>query len=61
MHCLENMLLILSKRIRRDTGDEMLADDCAMLASASHDYVPARSDEPLAPINYEWTHRYTSA
>lgn len=38
MHSLEQILVILSHRIRRETGNNDLADETMHLASASHDY-----------------------
>jgi hypothetical protein len=65
MHCLENMLLILSERIRKETGNQELADDAAGLAGASHNYMPEflpfggkNADEMLAPQNDDWNRRY---
>jgi hypothetical protein len=40
MHVLEHLLLILSVRIRHETGNEELADAAETFASASHDYIP---------------------
>ena len=55
MHCLENMLLILSKRIRAgELSNQQLADDLETLASASHDYVPERAPERLSDLNERW-------
>jgi hypothetical protein len=54
------MLLILSERIRHDTGNEKLADEARNLAGASHDYVPTIDPEPLAAKNDEWCRRFSS-
>jgi hypothetical protein len=58
MHNLEYLLLTLSKRIRRETGNDDLADATERLASASHEYEPSRSPEPLSAMCEEWRGRY---
>ena len=60
MHCLENMLLILSKRIRaEESSNQQLADDLEMLASELHWYAPEDRDERLAEINDRWSRQYS--
>lgn len=60
MHCLENMLLILSKRIRAgESSNQKLADDLEMLASESHCYVPEDGKERLAELNDKWARQYS--
>lgn len=58
MHSLEYLLLVLSDRIRRETGSSDLADAAMHLASASHDYEPARQPEPLAEMCEDWKRRF---
>ena len=49
------MLLLLSERIRQETGNADLADSASQLASASHDYEPCSSgQELLANMHSEW-------
>jgi hypothetical protein len=52
------MPLILSQRFRAGESHEQLADDLAMLAGASHDYVPETGEEPLAALNDRWSRQY---
>jgi hypothetical protein len=59
MHCLENMLLIMSKRIRAgESNNQKLADDLETLASESHRYVPEGGKEALAELNDKWSRKY---
>lgn len=58
MHNLEFLLLVLSKRIRHETGKDDLADAAEHLASASHDYEPSRDPEPLAEMCENWHSRF---
>jgi hypothetical protein len=58
MHSLEQLLLILSDRIRLETGNVDLAEATMHLASASHDYEPALQPEPLAEMCQGWTGRF---
>ena len=60
MHSLEQLLFVLSDRIRRETGNDDLADATMHLASASHDYEPARQPEPLAEMCQDWTRRFST-
>jgi hypothetical protein len=60
MHSLEQLLFLLSHRIRRETGDDDLADATMHLASASHDYEPSRQPEPLVEMCQEWTRRFSA-
>ena len=55
MHMLEYMLVVLSERIRQETGNNNLADDAKALASASH--VP-EGEEPLAEMHEDWHRRF---
>ena len=57
MHMLEYMLVVLSERIRQETGNNSLADDAKALASASHAYVP-EGEEPLAEMHEDWHRRF---
>jgi hypothetical protein len=57
MHALEHLLLILSARIRHETGNEELAEAACTLASASHDYIP-EGEEMLSKMNDDWDCRY---
>lgn len=59
MHSLEQLLVLLSHRIRVETGNNDLADETMHLASASHDYEPSRQPEPLAEMCQDWTHRFS--
>jgi hypothetical protein len=59
MHALENLLLILSARIRHETGNEELAEAAATFAGASHEYVPER-EKILAEMNDDWTRRHSN-
>jgi hypothetical protein len=58
MHSLEQLLLLLSDRIRRETHNDDLADATGLLASGSHDYEPSRQPEPLAEMCQDWTRRF---
>ena len=60
MHSLEQLLFVLSHRIRRETGNNDLADATMALASASHDYEPSRQPEPLAVMCQDWTRRFSA-
>jgi hypothetical protein len=60
MHSLEQLLFLLSDRIRRETNNDGLADAAKLLASASHDYEPSRQPEPLAEMCEDWTRRFTA-
>ena len=58
MHCLENMLLILSERVRAgESSNQQIANDLEMLASASHGYVP-EGGEALIELNDKWNRQY---
>jgi hypothetical protein len=52
------LLLILSQRIRRETGNDGLADAALGFASASHDYAPPREYEPLSEMCEDWKRRF---
>ena len=59
MHSLEQLLLILSERIRHETGNKELADAALTLADASHCYEPTTSvEESLAEMKDVWSRRY---
>jgi hypothetical protein len=58
MHSLEQLLLLLSDRIRRETGNDDLADETGHLASASHDYEPSLQPERLTEMCRDWTRRF---
>jgi hypothetical protein len=59
MHTLEHLLLTLSQRIRRETGNNDLADAALTLASASHGYEPTGSvEESLANMNDVWSRQF---
>ncbi len=58
MHSLEYLLLVLSQRIRTETGNDDLADAAVQFASASHDYVPSHEPEPLAEMHKDWQRRF---
>jgi hypothetical protein len=59
MHTLEHLLLILSQRIRHETGNNDLAEAALTLASASHAYQPTASvEESLADMNDAWTRQF---
>lgn len=58
MHNLEYLLLVLSERVRRETGNDDLANAATRLASASHDYEPSREPEPLAEMCEDWHSRF---
>jgi hypothetical protein len=58
MHCLENMLLIMSERVRSGENFQKLADDLVMLASESHVYIPETGKERLAELNGKWNKKY---
>jgi hypothetical protein len=60
MHSLEQLLLLLSDRIRRETGDEELAKATMRLASASHDYDPPQQPDPLTEMCQDWTRRFSA-
>jgi len=60
MHRLEYLLLVLSERIRRETGNSELADAAMNFAGASHHYVPESEPEPLAEMHKEWMRRFDS-
>jgi hypothetical protein len=59
MHRLEYLLLILSERIHRETGNNELAHAAMHFASASHNYEPP-FDEPglLADYIRDWSRRF---
>ena len=57
MHKLEYLLMVLSERIQRETGNKELADSAMTLASASHAYDPA-SEEPLSEMHADWQRRF---
>lgn len=57
MHALEHLLLLLSARIRHETGNKELADAAETFASAAHDYVP-EGEETLSAVNDAWSRRY---
>jgi hypothetical protein len=59
MHSLEQLLFILSDRIRRETKNNDLADETKLLASASHDYESSRQPDPLAEMCQDWTRRFS--
>ncbi len=60
MHCLENMLFILSRRIREgESSNAKLADDLQMLASESHAYLPEGGTERLVELNDKWNREYS--
>ena len=59
MHNLEHLLLILSQRIRHETGNNDLAEATLTLASASHNYEPtAFAEQSLADMNDDWGRRF---
>ena len=59
MHALGHLLVILSRRISHETGNEKLANAALGLASASHDYVPDGEEKlALLKMNDEWGQRY---
>ena len=58
MHSLEYLLLVLSERIRRETGNDDLADAAKDLASTSHDYDPSHQPEPLVEMREDWSRRF---
>jgi hypothetical protein len=58
MHSLEYLLLVLSGRIRRETGNSELACAAVHLASASHEYEPSREPEPLEEMYKDWSRRF---
>ena len=60
MHNLEQLLFILSDRIRRETGNDELANETKLLASGSHDYEPSRQPEPLAEMCQDWNRRFST-
>jgi hypothetical protein len=60
MHSLEQLFFLPSDRIRRETKNDELADATKHLASASHDYEPARLPEPLAEMCQDWTRRFSA-
>jgi hypothetical protein len=59
-HSLEQLLFLLSDRIRRETKNDELADATKLFASASHDYEPVRQPEPLAEMCQDWTRRFSA-
>jgi hypothetical protein len=59
MHSLEHLLMILSLRIRHETGNNDLAEAALTLASASHEYEPTGSvDESLAAMSGDWSRQF---
>jgi hypothetical protein len=58
MHSLEQILVILSHRIRHETGNKDLADETMHLASASHDYETSRPPDPLTEMCEDWMRRF---
>jgi hypothetical protein len=60
MHSLEYLLLVLSRRILSETGNDDLHKTAARLASASHDYEPSIQPEPLAEMCEDWKRRFDS-
>jgi hypothetical protein len=60
MHSLEQILVTLSHRIRRETGNNDLADETMHLASASHDYEPSRQPDPLAEMCQYWNRQFSA-
>jgi hypothetical protein len=59
MHSLEYLLLVLSLRIRRETGSDDLADAAMRLASASHEYEPSGGESgALADMYDDWHRRF---
>jgi hypothetical protein len=51
-------MLIMSERIRHETGHDELAAAAAIVASASHDYLP-EGEETLTKMNEDWSRRYS--
>jgi hypothetical protein len=47
-------LLVLSQRIRSETGNHELANAALRFASASHEYEPPLGHEPLSDMCQEW-------
>ena len=60
MHCLEHLLLMLSKRIESETGSKDLAAAAHFLASESHKYNTddGTEDETIRDMNAEWREEY---
>ena len=58
MHKLEYLTLLLSERIRSETGSSELADAARTLASASHEYEPSGEEETLAAMHADWQRRF---
>jgi hypothetical protein len=66
MHSLEHLLIMLSKRIEHETGNQELADAVLTLASESHGWSPPNYAEwhtppernPLDVMNEEWSKRW---
>src|SRR4029078_7545425 len=54
IHSLENLLLVLSQRIRSETGNHEVANAALRFASASHEYEPPLGHEPLSDMCQEW-------
>ncbi len=52
--------MILSERIRHETGNSDLAEAALTLAGASHNYEPTGSsvEESLAKMNDAWTRQF---
>jgi hypothetical protein len=59
MRSLEQLLFLLSDRIRRETNNDELANATKLLASASHDYEPSLQPEPLAKMCQDRTRRFS--
>lgn len=61
IHNLEYLLLALSDRIRRETGNDDLANAASQLASASHDYELMAEPEPLFEMCEDWKRRFSAS
>ena len=60
MHSLEYLLLVLSKRIRDETGNDDLADAASRLASASHSYDAMHEPKLLEVMCEDWRRRFNN-
>jgi hypothetical protein len=65
MHRLEYLLLVLSERIRRETGNADLANAAGHLAGASADYEPcigqdgtSADEHHLATMHKDWQRKF---
>ena len=58
VHSLEYAILVLSERIRHETGNDKLADDARMLASASAPYLEPNNHPEMAKIVVKWRDSY---